>query len=119
MPACVPPPTPAFVVGAACSLLEPHCTVAPIVLQACKSQFGHSEAAAGAAGLLFSCASVSQQVTFDLVHLRDMNRHVTTVVEGVRSLAVAAPRQLSAGAGSVSPCGMSSFAFQVRCFSHE
>jgi hypothetical protein len=90
----------------------------PVVLQACKSMFGHSEAAAGTAGLLFSCIELSLAKTFDLVHLRTLNPHVEPLLAdpATASAKLYAPRQsnpLCARESSVQS-GLSSFAYQVR-----
>lgn len=83
-------------------------------LQACKSQFGHSEAAAGAAGLLFSCVSAGLVQTFDLMHLRSMNAHVAAALNASPAGLIRAPRQQSPANSAHSRVGLSSFAYQVR-----
>ena len=109
----------------------------PLTLGAIKSSFGHSEAAAGAWGLLHAAAQLQRRGGGQLPHLRSLNPFVAQVLDrgrraggggggggGEGGLAAAAARQdRSAASGegadgaeqgpSLTVCGVSSFAFQA------
>jgi hypothetical protein len=112
----------------------------PLTLGAIKSSFGHSEAAAGAWGLLHAAAQLQRRGGGQLPHLRSLNPFVAQVLDrgrraggggggadggGGAGLAAAAARQdrgAASGEGaegaeqgsSLTVCGVSSFAFQAE-----
>lgn len=90
-----------------------------VTLQACKSMFGHSEASAGTAGLMFTCIEVSLGKALDLVHLRNLNPHLEPLMSsssvGVKLLATRQSNPFC-GADNTIRSGLSSFAYQVGYF---
>ena len=91
----------------------------PLVLSAVKSSIGHTEAAAGIAGLVQLVGSLTQGTRTAIMHLRDVNPHVSSMLSGVRSAEcprVGVSRELGSlgSAGTAGHCfgGASAFAFQ-------
>ena len=79
---------------------------------ATKSRMGHAETGAGVLGVLSTAVQLSQQISFPVTHLTQVNPYVATILE--RHLGtVAAPRQVGSRQLGAST-GISSFAFQVR-----
>ena len=93
-----------------------------LALSAIKSAFGHSEAAAGAWGLLAAAAQLQRRGGGQLPHLRTLNPFVTQVLDrgrhgagaGGRPAAAARRQDRAAGSAglSLAVSGVSSFAFQ-------
>lgn len=96
-------------------------TKSTITLMAAKSWVGHSEPAAGIAGIAHAQLALQHQLQLPILHLREVNPHVTSALEqGLTAGQFQMPRQ-QAGMlrtdvtkpDSVLRCGVSAFAFQV------
>eukprot|EP00873_Tetraselmis_striata_P016306 jgi/Tetstr1/436570/TSEL_025367.t2 len=102
-------------VGALSAVLNSEKRAGHVTLQACKSMFGHSEASAGTAGLMFTCIEVSLGKALDLVHLRNLNPHLEPLMSsssvGVKLLATRQSNPFC-GADNTIRSGLSSFAYQ-------
>ena len=81
-----------------------------------KSSLGHSEAGAGALGILRMAARLTSQDSAPLAHLCTLNPHVLGILEFSQSNGQARlPRQVAPRSIAPLHAGVSSFAFQVRC----
>ena len=103
-----------------------------LMLLAAKSWVGHSEPAAGIAGLAHAQLALQHQMQLPILHLRGVNPHVASALEqGLTRGRFQMPRQ-QAGmlgmlgtdaehSGSMLRCGVSAFAFQVSatCFAFQ
>ena len=94
---------------------------APLRLSAVKSRVGHSEAGAGGAGMCHAAALLATHAADSLMHLRQLNPLVSSLLDSHAAAGRAAPflpRQGGAGvlgptaAGWVAATGVSAFAFQ-------
>ncbi len=86
---------------------------------AAKARTGHAEACAGALGLLFVSARLSESALVPITHLRVVNVHVASILAS-RNARVAALLPKQAGPRACSPhghAGVSAFAFQVSYLS--
>lgn len=80
-----------------------------------KSSLGHSEAGAGALGILRIVAKLEAQSSAPLAHLRTLNPHVLSILQSSQGTCEAyLPRQVAPGNTRPKYSGISSFAFQVR-----
>lgn len=87
----------------------------PLHIAAAKSSYGHAEAGAGVLGLAASLTTMTIGSSNVLMHLHQMNLHVSSVFDA-QCVQPAVPRQSSAHiyAGNTRRSGISGFAFQVR-----
>jgi hypothetical protein len=87
-----------------------------VELAAAKSRAGHSEACAGAVGLLSAARRLRSAAAPRITHLRAASAHVAGVLAAHgRRLAALLPRQACPGAGGAHlHAGVSAFAFQAR-----
>ena len=86
-------------VGAAHPLVASATNGKTVVFAAAKSNAGHTEAAAGAVGMLHGAFSLSQRTHSLLTHLRQLSMHVGHVLGSTRSNATVSP----AGGGVMLP----------------
>ena len=95
-----------------------------LTLLAAKSWVGHSEPAAGIAGLAHAQLALQHQMQLPILHLREVNSHVASTLEqGLTRGQFQMPRQQAGMLGMLGPdaqrpcsmlrCGVSAFAFQV------
>lgn len=92
-----------------------------LTLLAAKSWLGHSEPAAGIAGIAHAHLALQHQMQLPVLHLKEVNPHVASALEGgLTAGQFQMPRQPAGmlgqtqlNAGSVLRCGVSAFAFQV------
>ena len=102
-------------IGAVCGVLNGSNDPGWLHIQACKSNAGHTEAAAGATGLLYAFELQARQSVLGLQHLRNLNPHVADLKHSsTQACTLVAPRQ-KAGLSSMTCSalvGTSSFAFQ-------
>ena len=101
-------------IGAVCGVLNGSNDPGWLHLQACKSNAGHTEAAAGATGLLYAFELQARQSVLGLQHLRNLNPHVSDLKHSTQACTLVAPRQQAGLASMTSKTlvGTSSFAFQ-------
>lgn len=90
-------------------------------LSATKSRLGHAEAGAGVLGMLHVFLQLQQARVNPMTHLRTMNPHVASVLGSQKAGSLpTAPRQAGALHAALmdEDCsmGVSSFAFQARCY---
>ena len=86
-----------------------------IEITSAKSSLGHSEAGAGALGILRMVAKLEAQSVAPLAHLRTLNPHVLSILLSSQGICEAyLPRQVAPGNSRPRYSGISSFAFQVR-----
>ena len=85
-----------------------------VEVMSAKSSLGHSEAGAGALGVMRMAAKLEAFNIAPLAHLRTLNPHVLGILQSSQGNCQAfVPRQLSPGNTSSICSGISSFAFQV------
>lgn len=95
----------------------------PLTIASDKSGIGHTEPAAGMAGLVHAAAAAAGHAALPVLHLRALNPYLVGALEAPGIAAtISIPRQQRGAvlgqhsAGSIS--GISSFAFQVRLTRH-
>ena len=98
-------------VGAAAAALVEGGRASPLVLMASKSWMGHSEPAAGVAGLVHAQLALTQSLQLPLLHLQHVNDYVAAAM-GKLGTGWDAPRQLAAMPAAQAAIGTSAFAFQ-------
>ena len=95
-------------------MLSPQATLGALEMMSAKSSLGHSEAGAGALGILRMAAKVEAHSTAPLGHLRTLNPHVLGILQLSLGKRLAyLPRQVAPGNEIPFHSGISSFAFQV------
>lgn len=96
--------------GAALGTLERSRDDSAVTFEAVKSQFGHTESAAGAVAIILAIENLSDCATSLTFHLKSLSPHCQSLIASGASSRVSVPKQASAI--NTSSCAVSGFAFQ-------